>query len=164
MKNPLQSLSFPLKTGVGFGLISGTITTLGLIVGVYFGTRSTLAVIGGIISIAIADAFSDSLAMHISEESKSNSKKNIFLATIFTFFSKFFVALIYLPAFIIFSIELAILIDILIGFFIITLYSYLIAKQNKSSAVFTIMEHLVVAFIVILITYFVGDFINKNLS
>ena len=58
-----------LKKGYSFGLTSGIITTLGLIVGLNSSTGSKLVVIGGIITIAIADAMSDALGMHISQES-----------------------------------------------------------------------------------------------
>ena len=79
-----------LKTGVAFGLTSGIITTLGLMVGLYSGTNSKLVVMGGILTIAIADAFSDALGIHVSEESKNNvTEKEVWEATISTFFSKF---------------------------------------------------------------------------
>ena len=51
-----------LKTGFSFGLTSGVITTLGLMVGLNAGTHSRLAVIGGIVTIAVADALSDALS------------------------------------------------------------------------------------------------------
>ena len=57
-----------LKTGISFGLTSGTITTLGLMIGLNSGTNSRGIVIGGILTIAIADSFSDALGIHISEE------------------------------------------------------------------------------------------------
>lgn len=44
----------PLITGVHFGLTSGVITTLGLMVGLHSGTHSLRAVAGGILTIAIA--------------------------------------------------------------------------------------------------------------
>ena len=50
-----------LKVGFSFGLTSGIITTLGLMVGLHSGTNSKIAVIGGVLTIAIADAFSDAL-------------------------------------------------------------------------------------------------------
>ena len=43
-----------LKIGFSFGLTSGVITTLGLMVGLHSGTNSKLAVMGGILTIAIA--------------------------------------------------------------------------------------------------------------
>ena len=57
-----------IKTGVGFGLTSGIITPLALMVGLTYGTNLKTAVIGGLITIAIADAFSDALGIHIAEE------------------------------------------------------------------------------------------------
>ena len=44
-----------LKKGFSFGLTSGIITTLGLMVGLFSGTASQLAVLGGILTIAVAD-------------------------------------------------------------------------------------------------------------
>ena len=60
-----------LRVGFSFGITSGIITTLGLMVGLNSSTRSGLVVIGGILTIAIADAFSDALGIHISEESEN---------------------------------------------------------------------------------------------
>ena len=54
-----------VKKGFGFWLTSGVITTLGMMVGLNASTGSRTAVIGGIIAIAIADAFSDAVGMHI---------------------------------------------------------------------------------------------------
>lgn len=54
------------KTGISFGLTSGVITTLGLMAGLYSGTHSRAIVIGGILTIAIADAMSDALGIHVS--------------------------------------------------------------------------------------------------
>ena len=59
-----------LKTGFCFGLTSGIITTLGLIVGLHASTYSQIVVIGGIFTIAIADAASDAHGIYISEESE----------------------------------------------------------------------------------------------
>ena len=81
-------MKISIRKGVGFGLTSGIITTLGLIVGLNAGTHSKIVVIAGILTIAIADAFSDSMGIHISEESghKNKSSKEIWESTISTFF------------------------------------------------------------------------------
>lgn len=60
-----------IKKGLGFGLTSGVITTLGMMVGLNASTKSELAVIGGIIAIAIADAFSDAAGIHVAEEAEN---------------------------------------------------------------------------------------------
>jgi VIT1/CCC1 family predicted Fe2+/Mn2+ transporter len=74
-----------VRKGFSFGLTSGIITTLGLMVGLHSSTHSRIAVIGGILAIAIADAFSDAIGMHISEESERKHKpKEIWRATFST--------------------------------------------------------------------------------
>ena len=82
------------KTGLSFGLTSGVITTLGLMVGLHSGTHSRTVVIGGIVTIAVADALSDALGIHVSEESKnSGPTRQIWEATVATFVAKFVIAM-----------------------------------------------------------------------
>src|SRR3989338_6673922 len=84
----------PFLTGVSFGLTSGIITTLGLIVGLNSGTGLKIAVIGGILAIAISDAFGDAFGMYVSEEfDKKNKYKEINESAFATFIAKLFVAL-----------------------------------------------------------------------
>jgi len=59
-------MKHPVKVGLSFGLTSGVVTAVGLMVGLHSGTHSRLAVIGGILTIAVADAFSDALGIHLS--------------------------------------------------------------------------------------------------
>src|SRR4030042_2592178 len=86
-----------LNIGLSFGLTAGTITTLGLMVGLHSGTHSRIAVLSGILTIAIADAFSDALGIHISEESENkHTAKEIWESTIFTFLTKFIFAMTFI--------------------------------------------------------------------
>ena len=85
------------KTGISFGLVSGVLTTLGLLIGLAVSTQSKAAVIGGILTIAIADALSDSFGVHLSQESSGeNTQKQVWEATFATFLSKFLFALTFL--------------------------------------------------------------------
>lgn len=62
-----------LETGISFGLTSGVISTPGLMVGLHSGTHLRVIVISGILTRAIADAMSDALDIHVSEESKHST-------------------------------------------------------------------------------------------
>jgi len=73
-------------------------------VGLSFGTNLKIAVIGGILTIAIADAFSDALGIHISQESdKKNKAREIRESTIATFVAKFLVAMTFVIPVLVFS-------------------------------------------------------------
>lgn len=151
-----------ILTGLSFGLTSGTITTLGLMIGLYSGTNSKLVVLGGIITIAVADALSDALGIHISEESENgNSPTQIWEATLATFFVKFFYALTYVLPVLLFSLDWAVVAAIIWGFLVLGLLSYAIAKSQQEKPIKTISEHLLIMLAVIIISHFVGILVNR---
>ncbi|MDD4289923.1 MAG: hypothetical protein PHH83_01445 [Patescibacteria group bacterium] len=150
-----------LKVGMGFGLTSATITTLGLMIGLASSTGSKLAIIGGIITIAIADSCSDALGVHIAKESEGNfSKKQIWQVTVSTFLFKAMFACTYLIPIILFSIKTAIIVSILWGLIILFMLSYKLAKNEKQKPFNVIGEHLLIAIIVMISTYCLGSLIS----
>jgi len=154
-----------LKTGFSFGLTSGIITTLGLIVGLHAGTNSQIAVIGGVLTIAIADSFSDALGIHVSQESQDrHSSRSIWEATIATFLSKFVFALTFLAPILFFELSTAILISIVWGLSTLSIFSFVIARQQKEDPWKVVAEHLVIGLAVVLITHFTGDWIATIFS
>lgn len=150
-----------LKTGFSFGLTSGIITTLGLIVGLHSGTHSRIVIIGGIITIAIADAFSDSIGIHISEESEGkHNSREIWESTISTLLSKFIFSISFVIPILLLSLSTAITISLIWGFSLIGIFSYYTAKLRKSKPWKSILEHLAIALLVIVITHYVGIWIS----
>ena len=150
-----------LLKGVGFGLTSGVITTLGIIVGLHSGTHSRLAVLAGMVVLAIADAFSDAIGIHISEEAEGeHATREIWEATLFTFSSKFVFSLTFVPLIIfIEEISTAILASVVWGLFLIVIISFYTAKLQNKNVHRTIAEHLLVTIIVIFIAHYLGDVI-----
>ena len=145
------------RVGFNFGLTSGIITTLGLMVGLYSSTNSTIIVIGGILTIAIADALSDSVAIHVAVESQIKyTIREVWEATIATFFYKFIFAIIFIPSFLVLPLEKAVLISILIGLDIIFINSLILARMRDVSAKKIITEHLLLTILVIAASYFIG--------
>ncbi|KKP24189.1 MAG: hypothetical protein SZ59_C0002G0035 [candidate division TM6 bacterium GW2011_GWF2_28_16] len=152
-----------IKVGLGFGVTSGIITTLGLMVGLHSGTHSVLAIIGGVLTIAIADAFSDSLGVHISREFENKTqKKDIWEATATTFFSKFFMALLFIIPILFFELSLAVKISIFMGLSLLAIFSYIIAKEKKAKPLPIIIKHVSIATVVIIISQLVGTLIRSH--
>ncbi|GAI38509.1 unnamed protein product, partial [marine sediment metagenome] len=90
-------------------------------VGIHSGTRSRIAVIGAILTIAIADAFSDALGIHISEESENkHTTREIWESTISTFLSKLIFAMTFIVPVLFLKLDLAIIISILWGLFLLS--------------------------------------------
>lgn len=151
-----------LKAGIAFGLTSGAITTLGLMVGLHSGTHSKLAVIGGIFTIAIADAFSDALGIHVSQESENeHTGKEIWMATLATFLSKLVFALTFVIPVIFLELTTAVMVSLAWGLSILALLSYAMARAQGKHPWKVIVEHLAIAAFVIALTHFVGVWISS---
>ncbi len=150
-----------IKKGLLFGLTSGVITTLGLMVGLYSGTSSKLAVLGGILTIAVADSMSDALGIHISEETNNNDHSQVWEATIATFLTKFLFALTFVIPVLLFDLQKAIVVSIVWGLFTLIVINYKMAISKKENPWSLIFEHISIAALVIIITYFVGVWISS---
>lgn len=151
-----------LEKGFSFGLVSGVITTLGLIIGLFFSTDSEWVVLSGILIIAIADSFSDASGVHISEESTGNfSVREIWETTISTLFSKFFFAMSFALPVLFLELHRAIMVDVVWGLFLITSISAFIAQQQGRKKSPVVIEHLVITVVVITLTFFVGRLISQ---
>lgn len=151
-----------LKVGISFGSTSGVITTLGLMVGLHSGTHSKLAVVGGIITIAIADAFSDALGIHVSQEATNNkSSTHVWAATVATFVSKFLIALTFVFPVLYFDFLTAMFFSLGWGLIVLTALSYRIAGYQNQKPHRVIFEHLFIALAVVVVTHFVGLWVGR---
>lgn len=150
-----------IKVGFSFGITSGIITTLGLMVGLSSGTHSKLAVIGGILTIAIADSMSDAMGIHISEEAENkHSSKEIWESTLSTFFCKFIIALSFILPVVFLELDVSIIISIIWGFSLLSIFSYTIAKSNKKKVLHVVLEHIVIGALVVVLSHYVGYLIS----
>ncbi|NQU16654.1 MAG: VIT1/CCC1 transporter family protein [Candidatus Saganbacteria bacterium] len=149
-----------IKIGFCFGITSGIITTLGLMVGLNSSTHSEMVVIGGILTIALADSFSDALGIHVSEESENkHTTREIWEATFSTFFSKLIFALTFIVPILLFELPTAIVVNVVWGLSVLGFLSYCMAKEQQGNPWKAVFEHLLIALLVVILTYFVGNWI-----
>lgn len=153
------------KTGLSFGLTSGVITTLGLMVGLHAGTHSKAVVIGGILTIAVADAMSDALGIHIAEESKNNGRTaEIWEATAATFAAKLVIAGTFAVPVLLVPLDRAVMISVLWGLLLLTGLSVALARAQGIAPWKVIGEHLVIGLLVVASTHALGDWIRVTLT
>ena len=147
-------MNHSIKVGLSFGLTSGIITTLGLMVGLFTSTNSKLVVLSGILIIALADSLSDAFGIHISEESENkHTPKEVWTSTISTFGFKLITALTFIIPVLIFELQTAIIISIVWGLILLSSLTYYISKEKPLK---NIVEHISIAIAVIILTYFIG--------
>ncbi|MDI9597668.1 MAG: hypothetical protein QM220_09105 [Atribacterota bacterium] len=151
-----------LEVGLSFGITSGIITTLGLMVGLYSGTHSRITIIGGILTIAIADSFSDALGIHISEESEGiHTDKEIWQSTISTLLAKFIFTSLFIIPILIFKLTTAIIVSVVLGLSLLSILSFVLSKKQGAKAWNVVLEHIIVAILVIFLTHCAGVWISQ---
>jgi len=126
------------------------------------GSEIKSIVIAGILTIAIADSFSDALGIHISQESNiKNSHKQVWESTIATFFTKFLFACTFIVPVLLLPLFWAVVISIVRGLATITFVSYKIAISQNKNPWHSIKEHVLITILVIFLTYLTGIGINR---
>lgn len=151
-----------IQTGFSFGLTSAVITTLGLLVGLSSGTHSKTVVMGGILTIAVADALSDALGIHLSEESEGkHTQKQIWTSTLSTFLTKFGVTMTFLVPVLLFPLTRAVFANIAWGFFLIAAFSTYIGNEGEMKPWKVVGEHLAIATLVVITTHYLGIWISS---
>ena len=153
------------RTGLFFGATSGVITTLGLITGLNAGTHSMTAVLGGILVIAVADAMSDALGIHLAEESNPDATtQHIWAATISTFFNKFIFAISFAIPLLLLPLDQAVIASIIWGMVVIVILSYFLARAQSASPLAIIAEHLGIAILVVVFSHLIGAWVSRTFS
>ena len=150
------------KIGFSFGLPSGIVTTLGLMVGLNAVTQSRLVVIGGILTIALADSFSDAMGIHFLQESENHlTHKDVWKSTFFTLISKLIFSSMFVIPVLVFDLKVAIIISIMIGLYLIFLISLIIARERDDNPITVITEHISITIIVLFVTHHIGMLISN---
>lgn len=159
----VESYSHQLVAGISFGLSSGVITALGMIVGLDSATSSKLVVIAGLIVMAVADGLADAIGMHVAEESEIcegnsvHTSKEIWITTICTFFSVGGIIITFTIPIFLLPLTTAILVGIVWGMGLLIVFNLYIARIRNENPLKIILEHIVLAVCVIIISYLIGQ-------
>ena len=153
------------RTGLFFGATSGVITTIGLIVGLNAGTQSVTAVLGGILVIAVADAMSDALGIHLAEESDPNATTgHVWSATVATFLTKFVFALSFAIPILLLPLDLAVVASVCWGMLVIVVLSVMLARAQNVSTIASVAEHLGIAILVVVLSHLIGAWVSRTFA
>lgn len=151
------------RTGLFFGATSGVITTIGLIVGLNSGTKSVIAVLGGILVIAVADAMSDALGIHLAEEADpSTTHGHVWSATIMTFLTKFAFSISFAVPLLLLPLATAVLASVIWAMLVITVLSYFLARSQDEPPLAIIAEHVGIAMLVVIFSHYIGVWVQAT--
>lgn len=133
--------------------------------GLNSGTNSRLAVIGGILAIAITDSLSDAIAIHVSEEAEGETNhKILWQSTIATFIAKFGFSSMFIIPTLLLPLTSAVIVSIIFGVIALGILCYFIALGEHEKPWKVVIEHLLIAAVVIVATHYTGRWINSVLG
>ena len=147
------------QTKFSFGATSGVITILSLITGLDTLTHPKMSIMGGILLVALADNISDSLGIHIYQESECLDPKEVWISTFTNFITRLFVSMTFVFLVAALPIKQAVIFSVAWGLLLLTVMSYSIARDRKVNPYTAIFEHLVIAVSVIVASHFLGGWI-----
>src|SRR5918911_1669352 len=93
---------------VSFGSPAAIVTCMGLIIGLDAATATKAAVLGSLLIIGIADNLTDSLSVHIYQESEKLAKRRAFRTTIANYIARLVTTLSFVLAFLLLPDSIAI--------------------------------------------------------
>jgi vacuolar iron transporter family protein len=154
----------PHLTRYSFGATSAIITCLAFIIGLSKSTNPRFAIIGSLLVIAIADNISDSLGIHIYQESDLKKSDVVRTSTFFNFITRFFVIFVFILLVLFLPLLYATIFSIIWGMSLLVVLSYYIAQQQKVKPYKAIIEHVTIAVIVIIISNYLSEWILNFFS
>ncbi len=121
------------------------------------------AVLGGILVIAVADAMSDALGIHLAEESDPDSDhQQVWAATLWTFVTKFVFALSFAVPLLLLPLTSAVAASVVWGMFVIVVLSILLARTHGDPVWQTVLEHLGIAMLVVVLSHLIGRWVGST--
>lgn len=139
------------------GSSAAIITNIGLIVGLGSARAVKGAILGGLLTIALADNISDSLGIRLYKESEGYGERMSRLATLLNFLSRLVVSFTFIVIVYLFPIQQATIVAIVWALLLLTIVSYLITKEHGRNSLLGVIKRVVVAVIVIALSLFAGS-------
>ena len=143
-----------------FGATSAVITSLAVIVGLSSNPEPRLAIIGSLMVFAIADNISDSLGIHIYQESDLKKSSAVAVSTFTNFFTRLLVIGAFALLVLILPIFYAVVASVALGMSLLIALSYLIAKEQGVDPYRAILQHVAVAIIVVAGSFLMREWIT----
>lgn len=147
-----------------FGGPAAIVTGMGLIAGFDAATLAKPTIVISLLLFGIADNLTDSLSVHIYQESERLAEREAFRTTVANFFARFSVCITFIVILLLLPSSTAILVSMMWGFILLSVLSYFLARTRGVGAVSEILKHCAVAVAVIAISRAIGAWLPAMIA
>jgi hypothetical protein len=145
-----------------FGATAAIMTSMALIVGLGSTSSSKTSIVAGLLIIGVADNLSDSLGIHIHEESESGGRE-AFSISASNYATRLFVVFSFVSLVVLLPLGVARVVSVAWGVVLLSVLTYFVAKARSANPGLEIVKHLLVAAIVIALSQLIGSLITRVL-
>lgn len=149
---------------ISFGGTAAIVSSMAFIVGLDAMDASKKTVIGALLISALADNLTDSLSVHIYQESRTLAQHEAFAGTLTNFAARLAICLSFVLLVAAFPMPIALAAALVWGTFLLGGLSYIIARGRRVGAISEVVKHLVVAFLVIFASKGIGILISRQFA
>ena len=147
-----------------FGSTAAIVTSVGLIVGFSAADVPRAAIVSGLLIIALADNISDSLSIHIYQESENLETRAAFRATLANFVARLVVAMSFVAIVVVVPLSAVAAAALGWGGLLLGAVTYGVARIRGASPWREMLKHLVVAFAVVATSRVIGIWIAAHVQ
>lgn len=149
-------------TRISFGGTAAIATSMALIVGLDAANAGRAIMISALLIAAVADNLTDSLSVHMYQESERLDQREAFVGTVANFVTRFVVCLSFVLIVALLRGHAAVIGGIVWGMSLLAALSCFLARHRKVSATAEVAKHLAVALVIILVSKSIGHWINTR--
>ena len=148
---------------ISFGGAAAIVTSVALIVGLDAAHAARSAIVSALLIAAVADNLTDSLSVHIYQESERLEETEAFFGTLTNFVTRFVLCLTFVLLIVILPTSIGVTAAIIWGTVLLATLSWVLASQRGVGALSEVIKHLLVATAIIVaskgIGYWIGEYI-----
>lgn len=154
-----------LKTSrISYGGTAAIVTSMALVSGLGAAGASKSVVVSALLIAALADNLTDSLSIHIFQESEQLEQKEAFAGTVTNFVTRLLVCLSFVLLVGLLPVSIAVEGVIAWGMLLLAALTFLVARERNVGASLEVVKHLLVAATVIIVSKAIGHWISATLS
>ena len=151
-------------TRISFGGTAGIVTSMALITGLHAASAKTATIVSALLIAAVADNLTDSLSVHMYQESELFEQRAAFRGTLANFETRFLVCLSFVVITALFRQQVAAVVALVWGMSLLTALTYVLARHRKVSAISEVAKHLAVALVIIIVSKGIGQWITLHID
>ena len=151
-------------TMISFGGTAAVVTSMALIVGLEAANAGKAAMLSALLIAAVADNLTDSLSVHMYQESERMEQKEVFRGTFSNLATRFIVCLSFVLIVCVFRGRAAGVAGVAWGMSLLAGLTYILARHRRVSVISELGKHLAAALLIIVVSQAIGRWINTHLT